>query len=134
MKEVVLFPANVMQNDKDAHKLPIPANVTDSYEVIPGIGSTELKMIGTAVAFGVAAGIISYVIWHVLVLSIIIVLIFPYVGYLFSVRNANNESLLDRLRYIRNYRKSQKLYLYEYKDEYYIENERTKGYESTEDD
>lgn len=114
---------------KENNLLPIPANVTDSYEIIQGIGSKEMKVIGAAVAIGVAAGIISYIIWSVIVLSIAVIFVFSYMGYLLSVRNANNESLIDRLRYIKNYKKSQKLYLYEYVDEYYIENERVREYD-----
>lgn len=95
-------------------QLPIPANVSDRQEFFVGFGVEELKVVGAGVGIGFVIAILVYSITKEFVVPLFVVLIIAYGSYMLSYRNKYGENSIEKIKYFREFRKQQKLYLYEY--------------------
>lgn len=98
--------------------LYIPVNVPDRNEIIPGFGTMELTICGSAIMMAVIIAIIMYisevnVLYAVGTATVIITL-----AILIFRKDKYGENLLFKTKYVIAFHKSQKKYMYKYHNIY----------------
>lgn len=94
--------------------LYIPLHVNNESEYLTGFGKRELKFVLTAVVIGIFLGFLWFGV-NAQILSIV----FPpaaFGGVVFAlvIKDRTNESVIDKLKFMRNFGKTQKSYEYIY--------------------
>lgn len=103
-----------MEENKKVSKLPIPANVTDRQEIFPGFGVDELKVVGIGAGVGVILAMVVALVTKELIAPLFAFIVPCYIAYMLSFRDKYGENLLEKFKYLLEFRKQQKLYYYEY--------------------
>lgn len=101
------------QNEKKK-ELYIPLNVIESQDLISGIGRKEVSYIGAALLIGVILAVIIFSSSGNMVAAVMTAGILVSITVLMVRRDQFNESMVDKLRFIKIYMESQKRYEYRY--------------------
>lgn len=99
-------------------ELYIPLNVVETQDLISGIGGKEIGFIGASLVVGIILAIIIFSSSGNMVTAVMTGGILVSVTVLLVKRDRFNESMIDKLRFIREYAKSQKRYPYNYTNIY----------------
>lgn len=102
------------QEKRRKKKLPIPANVSDRQEFFVGFGMEELKIVGIGTGIGVVIALLVYCITKEFIVPFFVLLVIDYCAYMVSYRNKYGENMIEKIKYFNEFRKQQKIYLYEY--------------------
>lgn len=97
-------------------KLSIPANASDRNDFIQGIGKKEASIIGIAILVAVVMISIAFLTGTNTMLWLFIAIFEVVVVVLAIKRDITNESLVDKIKFIIRYQKSQKKYEYKKAD------------------
>lgn len=95
-------------------KLQIPANVSDRQEFFVGFGMEELKVVGVGAIIGGILAVLIYLLIREFIVPFFIWLIAIYISFAFSFRNKYGENAIEKIKYFFEYRRHQKIYLYQY--------------------
>lgn len=95
-------------------KLPIPANVSDRQEFFVGFGLEELKIVGIGIGIGIVIAILVYSVTKEFIAPFFTLLLIVYGSYIISYRNKYGENMIEKIKYFKEFRNQQKIYLYEY--------------------
>lgn len=102
------------EKEKKKYMLDIPVNVPPKDYIITGLQMSELiKIIIFAVA-GLLIGILIYQQTKGIYGCLIIPVITGMIGYIIFRRDSHTENLIDKLGFVIEFKKIQKVYLYEY--------------------
>lgn len=98
--------------------LYIPLNVVESQDVISGIGAKEIGYIGGALLAGVILAVLIYSFSGSMVLAVLIGGTLVALTVMLVRRDKFNESMIDKLRFVKIYLKAQKKFEYQYHNIY----------------
>lgn len=100
-------------------ELYIPTNVPDNNDIISGFGIKEIIIAGIGTAASVVFAVLVYIISSDIVASVLLPFAAIAILIVFIRRDQCSESIIDKLKFVWYYMKSQKRYGYQYYD--YIE-------------
>lgn len=100
-------------------ELYIPTNVPDNNDFVSGFGIKEISIIGIGTASSVAFAVFIYMLTKDIVASVLLPFAAIAILIVFIRRDQCSESIIDKLKFVWYYIKSQKRYGYQYYD--YIE-------------
>lgn len=100
----------------EKNDLYIPTNVSDSNDIISGFGMKELAITGAGAGFALMLAIILYSSSKNIVTAVLLPFTVIAVIIVCVRRDKYSESVIDKLRFIWIYYRSQKRYKYQYYD------------------
>ncbi len=103
-----------MNYEKGDKPLIIPENCPPVDYLIIGFTPMDAGIIAVCGVIGAAIGIAIYVKNGNSILGVAVVFLFIVASVTILRRDRNTENLIDKLRIIREYKKIQKIYMYEY--------------------
>lgn len=103
----------------EKEKLPIPVNIPEQRDLLPGIGGKELGIIGIAAAIDIGLilfinGISGSIVTAILVGAALITTVIMAIK-----RDRFNESIIDKILIIYRFSGVQKKFMYEFYDMYH---------------
>ena len=109
--------------EKDKNPLPIPVNCPPIPYVIQGLTRTDMSILGICGGIVLVLAIVIYtktdavkaVVFFFFVMAVAVLIVF---------RDAYTENMIDKLRVLRRYQKSQKHFIYTYVDEIWLQAEK----------
>ena len=107
-------------DEKD--KLPIPVNVPEQKDLLPGIGGKELGIIGIAGVIDIGLILVINGVSGSLVTAILIGTILIALVVMAIKRDRYNESVIDKFFIMYRFSETQKKYMYEFYDMYECSN------------
>lgn len=111
----------------EKNKLVIPVNVVNQNDFISGFGGKEMGISAVALVIGVIVAVVCYAVNEAILTGIALAAGIIGITILSVKRDRFNESLIDKIRFVRVYYKSQKKYEYEYYNIYERVREYGKG-------
>lgn len=107
----------MISNDKKDEKkgpLDIPINVPPIDYIVTGIGLPEIAKIGLCILMGLGVGIYFFVATGNIYLCFILPVITGTLGFITFRRDDHTENLIDKFGFMFEFKRSQKVYEYEY--------------------
>jgi len=101
-------------NIESKKELDIPVNVPPRDYVLNGLGWAEFGKIGIGVLFGLGIGIFIYLSNGIIYSCFIIPVITGTITFVIFRRDDHTENFIDKLGFVIEFKKSQKIYEYEY--------------------
>ena len=113
-----------MEKEKEKKGLYIPVYVPDRQEVVSGYRTQDLMVIGIVSAIAVIVLLIAVMAGSTAIIGYLAVGVVAVGATVIIVRQDRaGENLIDQIKVVWKYRKSQKRYIYHFKDEYMSEEE-----------
>lgn len=109
------------ENNKDEEKkgpLDIPVNVPPIDYIVTGIGWSEVAKIAVTIMIGLGIGIYIFIMTGNIYTCLILPVITGTLGFVTFRRDNHTENLIDKLGFLIEFKKSQKVYDYEYHNIY----------------
>lgn len=106
---------------EDKDKLPIPVNVPEQKDFLPGIGSKEIGVIAISSMIDIAFIFIVYGMSGSLITSILVGAVIIALVIMAVKRDHFNECVIDKVKIIYQFSEKQKKYLYNFYDMYKCE-------------
>lgn len=101
-----------MEKEDRKKPLEIPTNASDRNDYIQGIGKKEVLIIGIALVIGIMIAIFGYLTTENPMISMGTAIFILVIVIAFVIRDQNNESFVDKMRFMLRYYKMQKQYFY----------------------
>lgn len=101
-----------MEKEDRKKPLEIPTNASDRNDYIQGIGKKEVLIIGIALVIGIMIAIFGYLTTENPMISMGTAIFILVMGIALVIRDQNNESFVDKMRFMLRYYKMQKQYFY----------------------
>lgn len=102
-------------------ELYIPVNVPESEDFISGFGNKELAITTITFFVAIVLAIITYVSTDSVFKAVFIAAVLLAVVIIAIKRDKYDESIIDKIKLVNKYRKSQKKFVYEFYNIYEVE-------------
>lgn len=99
---------------EEREKLPIPVNVVEQEDFISGFGNKEILITALVFVIGVILGGIIFVGTGNMIIAIGLASVLLAATILIIKRDRFDESMIDKVRFVRIYINAQKQYMYSY--------------------
>lgn len=105
-------------------ELYIPVNVPESEDFISGFGAKELSITAITFFISIVAAIVTYVTTESVFKAVFIAAVLLSVVIIAIKRDKYDESIIDKIKLVIKYKKSQKKYVYDFYNIYESEEDR----------
>ena len=109
----------VLEESKTGTGLYIPANIRTRIEFFEGYGAVELTATVIAALISGSFSFILHTLTENLVLSVLCVLITIAASVMLQIKDASNQSVIDQMKYVLRFYRTQRLYPYYFTREYF---------------
>lgn len=103
---------------QEKRRLYIPVNIKKRKEIVDGIGKRELVQIGSLTVSGAGIGLALFMAVENVALLVGVPGVSLVAGILFLRKDNTNQNIVDKIRHMMSFNKSQKRYCYKYSNIY----------------
>lgn len=107
-----------MEGDKTKESLYFPQGLKENREYYDGFGKKELQITGVGTAIGSCIDVIIYLFNNNVLLCVFIFLAIPATIVMCVVKDTSNISVVDQIKFMIRFSRSQKRFRYIYQDEW----------------